>query len=153
MVGQIVESWSGREPDLSFLSGDLPVIGPSIPMAMAFGQALKEVAGPQKVVQSFVSLLLTRQGTSTNPDVGCGFMSAVLQGLIRTESDLRNQFSLAVSALTTQLNTGVWRADERLASAVLEGASVDRQRITMRIRITTDAGESVTFLAPVERQT
>lgn len=151
MVGTISRSWGGRSVDILFVDIKEPQLWTTKRSRLWFGEKSRIVAGPQLCIQRFVSLLLTRRGTAINPELGSDFLEAAMTGRIRTESSLRDYFALSVSQTIGQVNSQAVRADERMASAVLEDAEVERQRISMRIRLTTEAGDSVTFLAPLER--
>jgi len=149
MVGQISRTWEGRAEDLMILDIGQPVPGTTVLDRQRVTQS--SIAGIQSCCQTFALLLLTRRGTASNSTLGTDLLTAVQQQLVRTESDLRNQFALAVSQVVPQVNSQSVNPDERVASALLEGALVERQRITLRIRLTTEAGSNATFLAPIER--
>lgn len=151
MVGSFDASWSGREVDILFLYIENPSAPSIVRSNMVFGEKTLQIAGIQKAVQSFVSLLLTRRGTSARADLGTDFITAAQQGRIRTNADLQNQTALASSDAVRQVNQQAVRPDERIASAVLLSSAVERQSITLRIRVTTEAGSRAVFLVPIER--
>ena len=151
MVGSFDASWSGREVDILFLHIENPSAPSIVRSNMVFGEKTLQIAGIQKAVQSFVSLLLTRRGTSARADLGTDFITAAQQGRIRTNADLQNQTALASSDAVRQVNQQAVRPDERIASAVLLSSAVERQSITLRIRVTTEAGSRAVFLVPIER--
>jgi hypothetical protein len=116
---------------------------------LSFGDETRAVAGVQKLIQSFLTLFLTKSGASWNPELGCSFLGAVEQGLIRTEIDARNYFASVVPSLIFQVNRGAVFADEIAVSAILLDVVVERSKLSLRIQLTTAAGSSTTFLAPL----
>jgi hypothetical protein len=145
-----VPGYENRQVDILVLQVNAATLGKTAQrVPMSFGQSPKITAGIQKALQSFLSLLFTKKGGAWNQNLGCGFLGALEQGLVRTPVDARNYFAKDVPSLVAQVNTGVTKPDEILVSAVLEDVVVERQRVSLRIRLWTAAGTSLTFLAPV----
>lgn len=150
MPTALSQDYTSRQVDL--VSLDCAVTGlPSGKLAseLRFPNPPTVVSGVQKSIQAFVSLLFTVKGSSANPDVGCGFLSSVQQGLIRTEQDLRNYYAIELSDLLQQVNKSVVLADERMSAAELIATQVDPGRISMTINFTTAAGSQIKLLVPV----
>lgn len=151
MVGRIVEEWSGRREDIMFVDIGEPVMGSPRRAPLSFGDKVKVVAGVQKCVQRFLALLLTRRGSAIRQDLGSELLTWVMDQRVRTEVQLRNVFSLSVTQVVGDVNAQALRPDERLANVVLTGVLVERTRIVMKMRLTTEAGFSADFLAPIAR--
>ena len=137
------------QSDILFLQVDETALGSGAQrVPLTFGETTRAIAGVQKAVQAFLGLLYTKRGEAWNTTAGCDFLRALEQGVIRTPLDAQNYFAKDVPELLFQVNNGASRPDEILVSAVLEGATVERSRLTLRIRLTTAAGAALTFLAP-----
>jgi hypothetical protein len=150
LVKSITSDWSDRETDVLFVDIGTPVMSSMRRSRLAFGDTIRVVAGVQKAVQKYVSILFTRLGSSVAP-IGTGFMAAVGTGNVRTEADLSSRFQFESNRAIVQANLNAFRADERIRSVVLLKAIVELQRLSLQVRLTTDAGEEAVFLAPVER--
>ena len=150
MPTALSRDYTGRQVDL--VSLDCPVTGlPSgkLVSQLHFPNPVTVVSGVQKSVQSFVSLLFTVKGSAANTSLGCGFLSAAQQGLIRTEQDLRNYYAIELADLLQQVNRTVILDDERVVAADLISTQVDPGRISMTINFTTAAGSQLKLLVPV----
>lgn len=150
MPTAISQDYTSRQVDL--VSLDVKVTGlPSgkLPSLLHYPEPVTVISGVQKSIQAFVSLLLTVKGSAANPDVGCGFLSSLQQGLIRTEQDLRNYYAIELSGVLQQLNRTVLLDDERISRAELISTQVDPGRISMTINFTTAAGSQIKLLVPV----
>ena len=142
--------YENRQIDILFLQVDPARLGAaSQRVPLSFGDSPKITAGIQKTMQAFLSLLFTKKGGAWNRSLGCEFLGALEQGFIRTPLAARNYFAKDVPGLVAQVNKGVTRADEILTSAILEDVVVERTHMSLRIRLRTAAGASLTFLAPV----
>lgn len=148
---ELTTNYAGRATDLLFLQVDATRMGYGAQAApLTFGDTVKVTAGLQKAAQAFVSTLFTRRGEAWNTDLGCDFLTAALQGRIRTPIDATVQFTRAVPAILAQINQGVTQNDERVVSAVLISAVVDRTSLVLRISLQTAAGVTAAFLVPLE---
>ncbi len=106
----------------------------------------------KQLVEEFITALFTRQGETWDPDLGCGFLSAVTTWQIRTPIDAANYFSSEVSGVLLQINDPDGPDDEYIETAVFLSAAVEHTRISMRIQVTTRAGTAVTVLVPIEKR-
>ncbi len=108
--------------------------------------------GIQKLVQRFLLELLTRRGSMTFlPDRGCDFLTQAARGF-RTEMDVSVEFALAIVDISRNLQaeeTDEWPDDERFADAELTGILLSSSQLSLSIRLTSRAGTSRTFIAPV----
>jgi hypothetical protein len=150
MPTALSQDYTGRQIDL--VSLDCRVAGlPSgkLRSSLQYAEPVAVVAGVQKSVQAFVSLLFTVKGSAANPELGCDFLSAVQQGAIRTEQDLRNYYAINLADLLNQVNSAAFLQDEILTGAELIATQVDPGRINMTISFTTAAGSQMKLLVPV----
>ena len=150
MPTAITQDYTARQVDLTSL--DCGVQGlPSgkLPSLLQYPEPVTVISGIQKTIQAFVSLLFTVKGSAANPNVGCGFLSAVQSGAIRTEQDLKNYYAIELADILLQLNRETTQADERLTAADLISTQVDPGRISMTISFTTAAGSNLKLLIPV----
>lgn len=152
-MSRVSTDYTGRVVDISTASLLATQVSPAAARTpLAFGDPTKVIAGVEKAVQAFVTALFTRQGETWDPDMGCGFLTAVTTGQIRTPIDAANYFSSEVSGILLQINDPEGPDDEYIETAVFLSATVDHVRISLRIQITTRAGTAVTVLVPIEKR-
>jgi hypothetical protein len=152
-MSRVSTDYTGRIVDISTAVLTATQVSPSPSRTpLSFGQPTKVIAGVEKTVQAFLTALFTRQGEAWDPAMGCGFLSAVISGNIRTPIDAGNYFSSEVSGILLQINDPDGPDDEYIETAVFLSAVVDHTRISMRIQITTRAGTAVTVLVPIEKR-
>lgn len=152
-MSRVSTDYTGRIVDIStavLLANQVAPAPSRTPMS--FGQPTKVIAGVEKAVQAFITSLFTRQGETWDPNMGCGFLSALTTGRVRTPIDAANYFSSEVSGILLQINDDDGPADEYIETAVFLSAVVEYTRIAMRIKITTRAGTAVTVLVPIEKR-
>lgn len=146
--------YSGRKVDL-FIFQDAALTGDK-KLYLGFGTAGEMITGIEKLMQSFLSLFLTRLGTiPSNPTLGTDFVTSMQQGRILDDGDVISEFSLAVEqvrrtlALVAEQET--LPADETFASAVLDSFDLDEanSKLTMKVRVSSAAGISRTVYLPV----
>jgi len=147
-------NYSGRKVDLFIFRGATPTGDAQIDTG--FGSAGEMITGIEKLMQSFLSLFLTRIGTvPSRPTLGSDFVTAMQQGRILDDGDVIGEFSLAVegvrSVLALEAELYSLPDDETFKAAVLEGFELDRtgSKLTLRIRIESAAGISRTVYLPV----
>lgn len=152
-MSRVSTDYTGRLVDISTAVLAASQVSPSPARTpMSFGQPTKVVAGVEKAIQAFITSLFTRQGEAWDPSMGCGFLSALVSGQIRTPIDAANYFSSEVSGILLQINDADGPDDEYIETAVFLSAVVEYTRISMRIQITTRAGTAVTVLVPIEKR-
>jgi hypothetical protein len=105
------------------------------------GQA---ASGPEKLVQRFAILLMTRKGSIPYaPSRGCSFVDLLLTR-VNTEHDLFAAFAAATSDLRRQLRASEFNddpADERFAKATLNQATIlGGGRVRLALTVKTLAG-------------
>ena len=146
--------YTGRSVDLLIFQGTKAAGEQQV--ELGFGEAGEVVTGIQKVLQSFTTLFLARKGTvPSNLSLGSGFVSAMQQGRIQDESDVRNEFNLAAEdvrdVLALDAETNGLPDDEIFASAELISFALDKasQTISLKVRVTSAAGTSREVFLPV----
>lgn len=109
--------------------------------------------GVQKLAQRVLTVLLTKKGSVRYlPQIGTTFMLRADRGEWRTQSDVLMAFTAAKLDLVRQVR-GVEQADdpldEKLAMVNLVSIGLLADRVTLRISVTTQAGNNYQFVAPV----
>lgn len=148
MVDTISTDYTGRQTDL--LAMDAVFSRSSRRTRLVFPEPPTVIAGVQAAVQSFLSLFLTKEGTSRKATAGTTFMALLRTRPPRNTVDVRTYYNLTVGDSIRQHNAGATLPDERIASAALLEAFVDVDSIRLTISVVTEAGTSATFLAPLE---
>ena len=124
-----------------------------------FGPA-KIVTGIQKAVQRYALLLLTEIGdVHFDATQGVSFLRPILGGNIQNRGRFQNLFAVANAEVRTQLNSedakidtyGSIPDDERIVNSQLLDFDINFETatVTLRVAITTAAGDSFTFIVPV----
>lgn len=147
--------YTGRSVDLLIFQGLQPA-GEAL-VTLAIGDAGEVITGIQKLAQSFTSIFLTDVGSIPHdPSIGTTFVEAMRQGRLQDESDLKNEFALAVESVRRQLALGIDSTnpppdDETFASATLRSFNMDRgaSKITLIVELTSAAGASREVIMPV----
>ena len=110
--------------------------------------------GIQKVSQSFIKLFLTDIGSVANdPAAGTSFMAALRKNQIRDETTLQSYFQAAVVDVINYMSeeeSGAVPDDETLANATLVEWDLRPGFLSIKVEITTEAGESRIYVVPVE---
>jgi len=148
-------NYSGRSVDLFIFQGAIPAGESRI--SLSFGDNGGEViTGIQKLVQTFTIMFLTERGTvKGHDDVGTEFVTAVRQGRILDEADVKSEFLVASELIQQKLDleadANALPEDEQLLSTTLLDYTIDRgaSKLTMKVRITSVAGESREVFLPV----
>lgn len=114
---------------------------------------VRGVTGIQKLAQRFMLKFLTIRGSVwLAPDEGSGFMADLYGGYIRLPTDAWASFNLSALEIGIQLRAEESDDDpddERFDSATLEQVVISSGQITLNIRITSLAGTSRSYLAPI----
>ena len=148
-MNSISTDYTGRTVDLS--------IFPTIAISMVpVGDSIdpsRAIAGPSKLAQNFLRILMTPLGTyASNVDFGSNFMLRLKNGSIKFPVDLSQAFS--AEALRVQLQMQKMYAantpdDEKLGTISLQNFTINRGVVQLTINLTTVAGSSASFLLPV----
>ena len=153
-LASAVGPYVGRTVDV--LLFDPPDVIGNSPSAQALalpqqGGAL--IAGVEKLVQRFLLELLTEQGSMQYlPLRGCSFMTDARHGLWRNPGDVLASFSAACLTVKQNLMDDELESDpldERFAAAELLNVSVTPSLVSLRIRLSSLAGENRTVLFPL----
>jgi len=147
--------YSDRTRDLLIVQ-DGDYTGKEALVAFSYGVALGKVTtGIQKLVQKFLVIFLTDEGSVTyDSTFGTAFMPYVRGGLLRDEADIAAAFDQAVSVTQERLDLDASEDtpdDETLESVELTDIEISRETGLLRLsaRLTTAAGESVTVVIPI----
>lgn len=144
------KNYTGRKVDLS-LYPEIAVSG--VPVEGKISPSSRAIAGPSKVAQNFVRILLTPLGKyRAHPKLGSDFMLRLRQGFVRFDVDLLHLFTgeaLGVVEFMEAQTTIDTPLDERIAAVELVEYSVIQGSVRLRARLTTQAGDNTTFLLPV----
>ena len=112
----------------------------------------KIVAGLQKLVQRIYIELLQEIGSELYfPDRGCGYLTELRAGGVRTPADLLSAFARGVLQITTALRTEEtddMPDDERLGAIETLNVLLDGDRASVTFRVTALSGESAVYIAP-----
>jgi len=146
----ISNNYTGRDLDLLILQGFDPNKQTNVELSLGSGLVC---AGIQKVAQEFIILLLNGKGSNPwDPTRGTDFMSSIEKGLIYDETMLQAQFSFAVSDVFAYLEGKVGPEvpdDEILEDVELLEWDLRPGYISIKVKLTTAAGDSSVFLVPV----
>lgn len=144
------KNYSGRKVDLSIF-----------PVATAAGSAsqatigtnARAIAGPSKVAQNFMRLLLTPLGSLRgDPGAGSNFLDHVRGGYIKFPIDLQQLFSIEAYRVTDYLRRTARPdapKDEIIRSAILDKFSSSGGTILLSISLTTEEDSLYKFTLPV----
>jgi hypothetical protein len=146
---RISTDYSGRKIDLLAMDVDASLTDKVQQVPLSFGREQRSIAGVQQAAQAFVSLLLTKRGSVRGIDLGTDFLVYMVTRNPRTEAEVRNYFQLTAPIASQQVNQTAELSDERIRAVTLISAEVALDRISMRIQVTTEAGETAVVLAPI----
>lgn len=145
---RVSTDYTGRKIDL--LSMDVDTSADSQQrVPLSFGSEQRAIAGVQQATQAFVSLLLTKRGSVNGISLGTDFLTYLVTRNPRTEAEVRNYFQLTAPVAAQQINQTAEAEDERISGTDLISAEVSHDRIALRVRVTTEAGETADVLAPI----
>lgn len=146
--------YQGRRFDLLVLRG-AQALGEVLLSQTVFGpESSGEVCtGVQMLAQRWVLEFLTIKGSMPFlPKRGCDFMSNFFAGHLRTELDVRQAFlaaSLQVRANLWAEEDDTMHNEDRLARADLLGVVIGPETISLRIQITSLAGDARAVILPI----
>jgi len=111
------------------------------------------VTGIQKLVQRYMLLFLTTQGSvNFMQDMGTNFVTVILQNGVKLYNQLFGLFAISNISVIKQLlaDTEGLPDDEILSSAELIDFNIDslNQNLRLNVRITSVAGDSAEFVLP-----
>lgn len=152
-----VLDYEGRQVDLLAFHGVFPARANqdqllAQQLVAADGQSYI-VAGIQRMAQNFVVVLCTRLGSKPyRRNDGTTFMTEAARGLWRTTADVEQSFYASRLDVRRQLiaaETDDTPADEKYDSAELTGVTLSGDRVSLKIKLTSRAGTSYTFITPI----
>jgi hypothetical protein len=149
-----IQNYSGRSVDILAYSGGRPngkvLLLPELAQEEASGEIC---TGIQKLAQRFLLELLTERGTMVYlPARGCEFMQDARLGRWQTSLDVMASFSASLLDIKENLITeesGDDPDDERFADAELVAVSLSLGTASVTIRVSSQAGTSRMFIAPL----
>jgi len=151
-----VADYVGRTVDLLAFQGMFPVTTKTELLAQSLVDAKSNsyiVTGIEKLVQKFLNTFLLSQGTDPyRQKRGTAFMPKVQKGFLRTVADVTQAFYSAVLDVSRQLASEALVADpldEVFESATLQNVTLAADTIRLTILITSAAGTTYTFIAPI----
>ena len=111
------------------------------------------ITGIQKLAQRFLLELLTELGSIIYlPKRGCLFMTQARQGYWRTTADVTAAFYTSLFDIRQNLITEESLddpLDEQFDTAELVAVSLYQDQVTMRIRVTSRAGDDLDVIYPI----
>lgn len=146
--------YSNRTIDLLMFQGVEPA--GDVPIVLGLGDAGEVCTGLQKVSQTFTNIFLTKVGSiQKHPDWGTDFVTALQQGRIQKERDVKSEFNTAAElvrrTMVTEAENNNFPSDETLQTASLQNFNLDFDsgKLTLYIKLTTIAGTSAVIYLPV----
>lgn len=156
----VTRDYTGRQVDLECLQTIADPVGVTEMSLTATKGVPRRVAGIQKAIQRYVTLLLTPSSSVPFPVESDNILlDALRAGTVSNAGYLRHLFNLA-SAVALDIirrddyNTrkfGDQRDDERIASVELDGLTVDYATSTLGLSLVfrTEAGSDYAYILPV----
>lgn len=157
-INGVTSNYTSRLKDISiFQNPDGSAVGAQNVLP-SFGGVGRFCSGIQKLVQRYAVVLLSNAGSQPDyPDFGTKFISTLQAGISPTDQIYASQvFYLAnYKTLTTlisyQTDHPEMPADERIVSATLERIALRGGYVSFDVKITSEAGDEVTFLIPLPK--
>ena len=156
----VTRDYTGRQVDLECLQTIVEPVGVSELSLTATRGASRRVTGIQKVIQRYVTLLLTPSSSVPfSEDAGNELLDALRAGSVSNTGYLRHLFNVA-NAVTLDIirrddyNTKMFGDqvdDERIAAVDLDGVTVDYTTSTLGLSLVfrTEAGSDYAYVLPV----
>lgn len=150
-----VKDYVNRTADLLLFHGDFPNKGEQRTTITLFqpGTGGLLCTGAQKLAQRLLTILLTKQGSVQHlPDYGTTFMIDGERGTWRTVNDVSLSFYTAARDLKRQLRAAQLSTDpldEIVDTILLTNVTLNLDQVSIRILMTTEAGTSYVFVAPI----
>lgn len=153
-MNQVNQNYTGRTVDLSIFQG--AQADGEQKLTLDFSPAGDVVTGIEKLVQTYVFLFLTEQGSILyQPTLGTPFITALRLGQIRTEGNVQQAFDLASELIrqTMSLASDAVSSppDETLAGSTLLSFDLNKEeaKLTLQIQITSLAGATRQIYLPI----
>ena len=143
-------NYSGRKVDLLIHQGVDAVGETQVQLGLGDGYVC---TGVQAVAQMFAKMLLTDVGSRLrDPYFGTHFMSSLRNNEIADENGLQSSFQAAVADILEYLSNVEAPADpdERLVNAELIQWDLRPTKLSMHVKLTTEAGTTREVYLPVK---
>lgn len=108
--------------------------------------------GAAFVAQVWLMTFLKAEGSAAYDDNGCSFVPALLQGHLRTEMDVYQEFALSASQVSRAITSAENSDDDpedRFDTAELENVTIYPGGLALTVKITTQAGTSRKVILPL----
>lgn len=155
-ISGITTNYTGRTMDISIMQKPDATLIDAQNVAILIGSTGRFCSGIQKLVQRYMILLMTAVGSQEDfPDDGTDFLPKLQNGIGVVDRLAATQtFELASYAVVNQLKEYQSKLfdqpqDEKIVSATLQNITMHGGRVSLDIRITTEAGNSAVFLIPL----
>jgi len=156
-IQNITTDYTGRKKDISIMRNTVPTVANAQPVTLEFGKVSAYCAGVQKLVQRYTVIFFTAVGSQPDyPDFGTPFYTTVVQSNIGAKSEILHKFNFAnLKTIETirayqQASTVAIPLDEQINTATLLDLVISTpDSLQLKIKIKTNAGESVDFLMPL----
>lgn len=154
-IKSITQDYTGRKRDLNIAFGIDPTNTARQKVDLRFGPLSTFCAGVQKLIQKYMILFLTAAGTQPQfPTFGTDFSKSIYSGNLTSREEILHAFNFAnFTVLETlkkyQAKNPDLPLDEQISTATLNNLEIDGDRLTIDIKIITNAGEDVDFLIPL----
>ena len=146
-------NYLGRKYDLLVLSAETVTDTGVLSQQLVDEKGGEICAGIRKLSQRWVLEFLTELGSLTfATNSGTTFMTRLRKGLLRTEADVLAEFNFAAMRIQRQLRNEEesWmQDDERLDRAELQQLLLAQEEISLKIKITSVAGDSRQIILPI----
>lgn len=153
-MNQVNTNYTGRTVDLSIFEG--AQADGAQQLTLDFTDGGDVITGIEKLVQTFVFLFLTEQGSIRyDPTVGSSFVTALRLGQIRNEGNVQEQFNLAAEVIRQVMSLASDAAgsppDETYAGATLLSFDLNtaESKLSLEIQITSLAGATRQIYLPI----
>lgn len=154
---------SGTTSDYTNRTKDVLILGPVDALSaeiqnndMSFGKPSRFCAGIQKLCQRYLIMLLTDLGSQTSyPTFGTNFLKQVkLRNSSLSKVDVEHLFNASSLKVLNQLRTYQSKnpdlpLDEQINTAFLEELVIEKDSASIKIRLSSLAGDDIVFLTPL----
>lgn len=150
-----IKDYIGRTVDINAIKGQSPSTEKQLVMELALpGDSGEIVTGINKLAQRFFIELMTEPGSLQYlPRRGCVFMQQARRGQWQSTLDVMSAFSASLLDIKDNLlaeETSDMPDDERFADAELVTVSLVGTSASVTIRVRSLAGNSRTFISPLQ---
>lgn len=154
-------NYQGRQVDIEMLQSIAkPVVMQQVSIS-SVTQSPKAVTGLEKLAQRYTVALLSYYGTvNFDPTFGTTLLQQILGGQVQNLAALQGLFASASSAAIAQMRIddnnidtfGTQPTDEQIVSATLLDQNIDygTATVSLRVLLTTAAGDSIEFVVPTQ---